>query len=52
LIREIIFSVLKLFKTAAVIATLAYGTSTSGFALVFLLKGTNTHGILYKFALL
>jgi hypothetical protein len=52
LIREIIFFDLEtVFKTAAVIETLAYSVSTSGFALMFLLKGPEMYKILHKLSL-
>jgi hypothetical protein len=52
LIREIIFFDLEtVFKTAAVIETLTYSISTSGFALMFLLKSTKMNRILHKLSL-
>lgn len=52
LIREIyLFDLETVFKTAAVIETVTYSISTSGFALMFLLKRTDMYKILHKLSL-
>jgi hypothetical protein len=52
LIREILFSQFEaVFKTTAVIETLTYSISTSGFALMFLFQSNNICRILHKLSL-